>query len=146
MNRMDEIKEVLEFWETKTEPMEIDELVIFYCGAKAVHRKIKDFNLQIEVPSYCYEIIGLASRYSFAFGILMFVDILEYLSKDKKIPKGYEITCEDFKNTFKDGVPYLDDQEWNRKYHEKWLKQKDYELSKTDNQVDYLEFWEDYFE
>lgn len=144
---MSDIDEILGFWEANVDELPLEEILMFYPGARAVARKVnKDFNLQIEIPSYCYELIGLLSKGNFAFGILLFVDILEYLSKDKKIPKGYKITPEDFKNTFAAGYPSWDDPEANKRYKEKWYKQKDYSLNGSDNKVDYKEYWEDYFE
>lgn len=143
----DEIKEIIEFWKEGIEELPLNEVVLFYQGARAVKRKIEDFEIPIEVPSYLYEIIGLLSKGNFGFAQLVFIDILEYLSKNGPIQKGYVITAEDFEKTFQEtGWPSWDDQEAYERYKAKWYEQKDYDLPKSDNKIDYAEFWNKYFE
>lgn len=144
--KKEEIQEILEYWENGIEELPKNEVILFYPGARAVARKIDDFNIPIEVPSYLYEIIGLLSGGNFGFAQLIFIDILDYLSKNGPIEKGYKITAEDFKYTFVEtGWPSWDDQDANSRYREKWFIQKSYNLPQSDNQIDYPNFWEKYF-
>lgn len=143
----DDIREILGFWQEQVEELTLEEVLMFYRGAAVVNQRIKRFDLDIELPTYLYEIIGLLSKGNPAFALMIFIDILEAKTKDAKIPKGYKITVEDFKATYEeDKWPYWDDAETNNEYHEKWLKQKDWDLPGTDNKIDYPEFWAKYFE
>jgi hypothetical protein len=118
---------------------------------KVLKKKIEAFNIPIKINSYLYALLSLISDNNPGRVQLLLLIMLEYLSKNKPIPKNYEIKCVDFTNAFNyESANLFDSEEFNNMLVEKWeaQKKKDYiaSLTHSDNMVDYPEYWLRFFE
>ena len=118
--------------------------------AKILVNKIKWAEVDIIIPDELLLIISTCT-YPPGHAQLMLVDILDtvYDNHDKSIPSGYEITPEDFSNTFKDKFPIIElYPEYETLYDMMWDDQKfkdnEYNSGFMDNKIDTKEFWSKY--
>lgn len=118
--------------------------------AKILVNKIKWAEVDIIIPDELLLIISICAQRP-GFAQLMLVDILDtiYDNHDKSIPSGYEITPEDFGNTFKDKFPIIElYPEYEILYDMMWDDQKfkdnEYNSGFMDNKIDTKEFWSKY--
>lgn len=127
-----------------------EELKDDFC-TRVLKKKIEAFNIPIKINSYLYALFSLISDNNPGRVQLLLLIILEYLySKNKPIPKNYEIKCVDFTNAFNySSANLFTSEEFNNMLVEKWeaQKKKDYiaSLSYSDNLVDDPEYWLRFF-
>ena len=88
---------------------------------KIIKKKFEVFNIDIKLPSYLLVILDICSESNPGLVQVILMDLLEDIKNRKgPIPKGYEVSPDDFSYAFPMKFPIITDKEIYNKYLEKF--------------------------